>query len=63
MDRIAVPPRGRYIAKPAVADERGVVSVPPPVSDPRLLAVAGIGLAAACGLLWLRQSSNRSNLE
>jgi hypothetical protein len=41
-------------------DERGVVSVPPPVADPQLLALAGIGLAAAVGTLALRSWSERS---
>ena len=46
-DRLAVPPRGRYLPQPALMDERGVVSVPPPVADPLPLVLAGIGLAAA----------------
>ncbi len=49
--RLAVPERGRYVARPAVADERGVVSVPPPVVDPVPVIVAGVGLLAAAGLL------------
>ncbi|GAB3532704.1 hypothetical protein GCM10027443_16900 [Pontibacter brevis] len=40
---IAVPTKGRYVHEPAVADERGVISVPPPVgtSMPKMLAIAG----------------------
>jgi len=50
-DRVAVPPQGRYVRRPAIMDERGVVSVPPPVMDPQLVAVAGIGLAVVGGAL------------
>jgi len=53
-DRLAVPAHGRYVNQPAVTDARGVVSVPPPVQDRQLLAVAGIGLAAGLGLWLLR---------
>jgi glyoxylase-like metal-dependent hydrolase (beta-lactamase superfamily II) len=51
-DRIAVPPRGRYVRQPAIADARGVVSVPPPVPDPlpRTLLAIGAGLLLAAGL-------------
>jgi glyoxylase-like metal-dependent hydrolase (beta-lactamase superfamily II) len=54
-DRVAVPPQGRYVDRPAVTDERGVVSLPPAVTDPQLLAVAGIGAAALLGMLLLRR--------
>lgn len=51
-DQIAVPAHGRYVAQPAVADERGVVvKVPPPVSDPLPKVLAGIGVAAVAGIL------------
>lgn len=45
-DRRAVPAHGRYVGAPAVADETGVVTVPPP--DPRERAAVGV-LAAAGG--------------
>lgn len=48
-DRLAVPASGRYVHAPAVADERGVVSVPPPVADP-LPKVLAVAAAAALGL-------------
>lgn len=50
-----VPRCGRYVGHPVVADERGVVSVPPPVSNPATRAVIGLGVATAVGaaLLWL----------
>lgn len=43
------PAEGRYADAPAVADERGVVSVPPPVPDP-LPWRLGAGVAAAAAL-------------
>ena len=44
-----MPHRGRYVREAAVADESGVVSVPPPVADPmpKVLAVAGITTVVA----------------
>ncbi|MBV9124431.1 MAG: MBL fold metallo-hydrolase [Planctomycetes bacterium] len=57
---VALPSYGRYVRRPAVIDERGVVSVPPPVFDPQLAAVAGIGIAALAGFGLLRWWS-RSN--
>ncbi len=43
-DRVAVPERGRYVPEPAVMNTHGVVSLPPPTSNP--LPVA-LGIAAA----------------
>ena len=43
-DRRAVPAHGRYVGAPAVTDERGLVTVPPP--DPRERAAVGIVAAA-----------------
>ncbi len=59
-DQVAVPRHGRYVRRPAIADERGVVSVPPPVSDPQLKLVAGLGLAALVGILLFRKRSSSS---
>lgn len=56
-DRVAVPARGRYVGNPAVADEHGVVSVPPAATDRRLLLAAGIGAAALAGFLLYRKCS------
>jgi glyoxylase-like metal-dependent hydrolase (beta-lactamase superfamily II) len=53
-DHVAVPSHGRYVPQPAVTDERGVVSVPPPVVDYQLLAVVGVGLALTAATLLLR---------
>jgi glyoxylase-like metal-dependent hydrolase (beta-lactamase superfamily II) len=54
-DRVAVPARGRYVGRPVVADDRGVISVPPPVPNllPRVLL--GIGAALLLGTV-LRRS-------
>ena len=40
---------GRYVRAPALADERGTVSVPPAVSDPALL-LAGAAVALVLGV-------------
>ena len=54
-DRVAKPRRGRYIRQPAVADESGVVSLPPPVPDPLPRMLIGVGLALVAGVV-LRRS-------
>jgi glyoxylase-like metal-dependent hydrolase (beta-lactamase superfamily II) len=46
-DRMAVPAMGRYVGRPALSDERGVIAVPPPPADPW----PGIALAIGLGLL------------
>ena len=56
----AMPSHGRYIHEPAITDERGVVSVPPPVADPQLAILAGIGLAAVVGTLLIQNWSRKS---
>jgi len=55
-DEIAVPRRGRYVRQPAVADETGVVALPPPVADPLPRILIGLGLALIAGAM-LRRSS------
>ena len=49
-DDLAVPSDGRYVRAPAIADESGIVAVPPPVSDPIPKIAAVIALAAVAGL-------------
>jgi glyoxylase-like metal-dependent hydrolase (beta-lactamase superfamily II) len=52
-----VPGRGRYRLRPAVADETGVIEVPPPVRDPYPALVLGAALGAfvAMGVLSQRR--------
>jgi glyoxylase-like metal-dependent hydrolase (beta-lactamase superfamily II) len=47
--REEMPRRGRYVRESAIADENGLVYVPPPVPDPvpKVLAVAGIAAVVA----------------
>lgn len=54
---------GRYSDRPAVTDERGVVSVPPPVPDrlPRNLLIAG--LVAGGAYLALRNHRSRRDIS
>ncbi len=51
-ERLAVPAQGRYVGQPALADETGVVAVPPPVPDPlpRIALALGVGLLLAAVL-------------
>jgi glyoxylase-like metal-dependent hydrolase (beta-lactamase superfamily II) len=44
------PPKGRYVNAPAIADESGVISVPPPVTDPLKIAF-GATTAVAAGVV------------
>ena len=48
-DEVGVPARGRYVERPALADERGVVSFPPAVPSPALRIVAGLAIAVVAG--------------
>jgi glyoxylase-like metal-dependent hydrolase (beta-lactamase superfamily II) len=64
-DHVAVPPQGRYIHQPALTNERGVVAIPPAVSDPQLVTLAGIGAALAVGTILIRScftSSERAEV-
>jgi glyoxylase-like metal-dependent hydrolase (beta-lactamase superfamily II) len=58
-DQVARPRSGRYVHRPAVADETGVVSVPPSLMPPAAKVAAGVGAAAA--LWWLAGRRRRSN--
>ena len=51
-DHRAVPPRGRYVHQPALADQSGVTWVPPSVPDPLPRALVGIaaGVLVAAAL-------------
>ncbi|MGE5608919.1 MAG: MBL fold metallo-hydrolase [Bacillota bacterium] len=57
---LAIPPDGRYVREPAIADADGIVSVPPPIASPypRILAataVTALTLAAISGSLARRR--------
>jgi hypothetical protein len=58
-ERFTPPARGRYHDRPAIADESGVVEVPPPVADPlpKQLLIAGVVAAGAYLLLQRRKRS------
>ena len=63
-DRIARPKRGRYVARPAVMNLSGVVSVPPRLPWHPIIKVVIAGLLAAfltlaAGLLWRRDGAQR----
>ncbi len=58
----AVPAHGRYVNEPAIVDELGVISVPPPAESavPKVLAAAGV--VAAAGLaIWAINRRNGAN--
>lgn len=52
-DRVSLPRHGRYVRQPAVANDQGVVSVPPAVADPHLQTLALVGIAVALGSVLL----------
>lgn len=54
---LAVPGDGRYVRAPALADERGTVSVPPAVSDPTplLLGLGALALGIGVGVALRRR--------
>lgn len=49
---VAVPKHGRYVHEPAVTDDQGVVSVPPPAGNPVPKALVVAGAVAVAGLAW-----------
>ena len=53
-DQLAVPRRGRYVERPAVAGPAGVTSVPPPVGGPVPGVVVGLAVAALAGAMLVR---------
>lgn len=58
---VFMPDHGRYIPFPAVADERGVVHVPPAIAPPpeQIAAAVMIGTAAIAGAWWITRASVR----
>lgn len=57
-EHAAIPPRGRYVRQPALADEHGVVAVPPPIVNAKV--VGGVGLLAFLGAAFLAAQRDRS---
>lgn len=47
---VAVPAHGRYVNQPAIADEQGVLSVPPATDNPVPKVLAATGLVALAGV-------------
>ena len=48
-DEVARPSHGRYVRQPALFDERGVVTVPPPVPDNLARTLTGVAAVVAAG--------------
>lgn len=53
------PHRGRYVRQPAVADETGVLYVPPSVAPSRAAVAVGIAAAVGIGVLATRRAQRR----
>jgi glyoxylase-like metal-dependent hydrolase (beta-lactamase superfamily II) len=51
-DEAVLPERGRYIRVPARIQDDGSALVPPPVPDPMVRVLAGIGVGALAGLVF-----------
>lgn len=60
-ERRAIPRHGRYIAHPAIADERGVVSVPPPIVGRRTKALVVLGVGAIVGTMIASRRRRRNS--
>jgi hypothetical protein len=59
-----MPDHGRYVDRPAVTDEGGVVALPPPVFDPVPAALVSLGVVALLGGKLLRgRSAERRELS
>jgi hypothetical protein len=63
-DELAIPRHGRYVNEPAITNADGVVTIPPPVSDPLPTILAAAAVIAAAGFavnaLRRRDSNDRS---
>ncbi|MDB6025471.1 MAG: Glyoxylase, beta-lactamase superfamily, partial [Verrucomicrobiales bacterium] len=59
--RAVVPSGGRYVREPAIADERGVMYIPPPVQDRLPAAIGAVAVAFCAGMIWgkFRRKSKR----
>ncbi len=50
-DELAVPKHGRYVSQPALTDEQGVISLPPPADDTPEIILGKLGIGALAGVL------------
>ena len=57
------PDHGRYVNSPVRADEYGILYVPPAPPDPMPMYAAGVGLAAAAGLLMFAAKRRKKGQE
>ena len=56
-DGFEAPEHGRYVPRPALTDNDGLLSVPPPVSDPFAARVTAVGILALLAYaLWKGES-------
>ena len=62
-DERALPPQGRYVTQPAETDENGVVSLPPPVSDPLPKIMVGVGLVTLAGMAALAIRRRKNTMD
>jgi glyoxylase-like metal-dependent hydrolase (beta-lactamase superfamily II) len=53
------PPHGRYVQYPALADERGILLLPPPVPDPTGILMRAVAASVAIGTLVVLQRRGR----
>lgn len=58
-ERLAVPAHGRYVGRPALADDTGVVYVPEGGEAPRDLALLALGGAVVAGVILSSRSRRR----
>jgi len=57
------PDHGRYVNSPVRADEYGILYVPPAPPDPLPMYAAGVGLAAAAGLMMFAAKRRKKDHE
>jgi glyoxylase-like metal-dependent hydrolase (beta-lactamase superfamily II) len=66
-DRMTPPSHGRYVNEPAIADEGGVVALPPVPPDPVSLVLRAAAIGAVAGALiltaWPRRRSSSEHLR
>jgi glyoxylase-like metal-dependent hydrolase (beta-lactamase superfamily II) len=58
--RFEQPAHGRYVARPALADENGIVALPPPVPDPVRQIMIGAAVTLAGGLVYAGLKKRRN---